>query len=1071
MLGHVMHLSDAREREPGSVKRRMVFCLCADLTGSGEWLASIPSFESQQFNEFFAQLLETYHGPLGVSRRGKYEGDAWLVATDNEEEVIALCFLALDLRRTFRARTAELLGIAAEVVPPLHLTICSGADVPVAAMSGHDWAGDSFRRAVRMASKSSEGAILIDTPVYYMVRQDFVTRYLTTASVKSKRRVVEETIALYELFDLQDSMKAAQEVPGIYIRGLRVLGQADVADELAQRSLAHLRTRTLGTPLPDRGSLLPTWNSLLASAADYSTLLLGFEALVETKLEPDAATYSLLVDRAPDASTQAHWRNLMEKGAGCTDAPANNRTAPGAYLGAPPPGSVFQETAETSIAPRESAAAVSVMIHTSHGHGARGAGVILSRCPLLIMTVSHVVAGIQMGTKVSLSIDGVAHRLLRVIRIPGPQAGLFSVLMCRGRSPSGKRSVELPQTAIDLERGQPVVLELQRGGAFAVISAEVVGTTGTADGGAVLLSTDIGEGDSGAPVLVNGRLAGVCQAKSGLGATGAAVITPIAQDTLTRLIGIVRCLCARRRAVRVGLALCLVGALSILGLLVGRQPPHGCGPRPSVTAWLDEGATYYDVGAPIVLRYRINKQCNVSLAEQVEGAAPVKLLDKLLQASGEHEFRATASTPAGARSLRMTATDACGATAESVVAFHVGSLVLDPDGPSGLEPATAVRLATFADETAARLPNILDFSVTAEFADFDADGDLDVYVANTNDTLDRLLFNDGRGGFQDETASHLPSMNELSGDVAVGDLDGDGDVDIFLGNGGGNNVQSRLLLNSGDGHFRDATAAGLPALVDSTTAVRLADFDRDGDLDAFIANWLPEGQQSRLLTNDGHGRFVDVTSRSLPTLVEPTSGAAVGDVDLDGDLDIILANGAEKGGQRDRILINDGSGHFSDESLRRLPDTAQDASAVIIGDVDGDGAPDLLFARRVYYWGPAQNTLFLNDGRGYFRDATVRLPQHKDVSFRAAFADVDSDGDLDIFVANIGGDSRLLLNDGSGRFTDSTGTSLPPTGQASLGVAFGDVDGDGDPDLLVLNAAGSGPQYEQNRLLINTTGE
>jgi hypothetical protein len=634
-----------------------------------------------------------------------------------------LRLIALDLRRTFRARTAELLGTTEEDVPPLHLTICSGADVPVAAMSGHDWAGDSFRRAVRMASRSSEGTILIDTPVYYIVRHDFATKYLTAVPVKSKGRVVEETIALYELLDVRDSMKEVQEAPGIYIRGLRVLGRADVADELARRTLAHLRARTLSTPTPDRSSLLPAWNGLLASAADYKELLHMFEALAEANVELGAATYSLLIRRAPDAPTEAYWRDVMAK-----RTRSARDAAPEPHLGLLPSDEVFQETADTGIAPGGSNSAVSLTVQSSDGHVARGAGVIVNRRPLLIITVSHLLAAVQPGSSVSLAVDGTSCRLFRVIRLPGSQADLLSLLVCRGPCPVGKRSVELPQAAIDLPKGQPVLLELQRGGAFSAVRGEVTGATGPASEDSVLLSIDVSEGDSGAPALVKGRLAGVCQAKSGLGATGAGVISPIPQGSLTQLRSVARSLRTQYRALRIGVAICLAGALAVLGWSVwhaNHQQPNErapisvpattkttprpavvpasstpttavvpttstpspavvsspCDPRPTVTAWLDAGATYYSVGEPILLHYRINKQCNVSLTEQIEGAAPIRLLDRVLEPSGDHDFHATAAAPLGARTVRVSATDACGVTVESVVTFRVGRLNMMPVGP------------------------------------------------------------------------------------------------------------------------------------------------------------------------------------------------------------------------------------------------------------------------------------------------------------------------------------------------------------------------------------------------------
>lgn len=1364
MLEYVERPRNMRDGSAGNAKRRMVFCLCADLTGSGEWLSALPSFKSAQFNVFFSQLLETYHAALDVSRQAKYEGDAWLVATDNVEEVIALCFLALDLRRTFQRRAAELLRIAEEDVPPLHLTICSGADVPVVPVSGHDWAGDSFRRAVRMSSRSRRGSILIDTPVYYLVRQDFTTKYLTAVAVKSKKRVIEETIALYELLDVQDSVKAVQEAPGIYIRGLRVLGRTDLADELIRRTTARLQEETRERPAPDRDRLLPAWNNLLASVADYNMMLPLFEALVRAGLAPNPATYSMLIgcapdyatakswfdrmeqegvqpddsvcqallDRAPDRPTARYWRERLEGKSAESAGSAPDDLAPSLPAEHAAAEERFEETAKVGIAPQPSGSAVSVLIRTSHGHEAGGAGVILSRHPLLILTASHVLAEIRPSSKVSLSIDGAAHRLLRVIPLLGSQAGLLSILASRGRVAVGKRTARLPESPAGLSTAQPVALELQRGGAFAMTRGEITQVTRKGDQEAVLLDIVVTEGDSGAPMFVGDRLAGICQAKGAGEPTGPAVITPIHEDSLQGIRSLVK----RARTLRLAIASGLVLGVLVVGFsfLWGHifAPRDECEQRPAVRVWLEGNRIYYSPGESILLNYSLNKPCNVRIVERLGDLQERTIAETFLHRQGADKIAARAEPGLPQRTLRVTASDACGHVASAEVTFQVGPGVFDVVGPvdqtevnifvdpgleqavrkalskasgeivaselaalgeldardlhikdlSGLEncsnlrslnlggnefsdiralaglrnlqelwidrndrisalaalaaltqlvhldltktrvsdisalssltalemlfvggnpiragslapllhlsrlkvlhawgcgltdisalaglaslrelhletnkivnigplrgltnlssltvhdnqiaqiealeqngglgpgddiyvqnnyldlspgsnalriilalrsrganvtynpqltrgegslPARAHSLVAqvlFVDETSARLPPILDFSVNAAFADFDGDGDLDLYVANTNDTLDRLLMNDGTGRFQDVTATRLPPMNELSGNVAIGDVDGDGDLDIFLGNGDGNIVQNRLLLNDGTGHFTGATAGHLPTLLDSTSAVRLADFDGDGDLDAFVANWLPDGDQNRLLINDGRGHFVDETAARVPLRRDPTSGAAVGDIDGDGDLDIVLTNGKEGGGQRDGILINDGSGHFVDQSGARLPDSLVDSSSPILGDVDGDGDLDLFITKRVYYWGAAQDALLLNDGNGHFTDATERLPPSQDVSFRAAFGDVDNDGDLDLFVASIGGDNRLLLNDGSGRFSDCTSSCLPATGLGTLAGVFADVDGDGDLDLFVANAAGSGPTYEQNRLLVNAT--
>ena len=181
----------------------------------------------------------------------------------------------------------------------------------------------------------------------------------------------------------------------------------------------------------------------------------------------------------------------------------------------------------------------------------------------------------------------------------------------------------------------------------------------------------------------------------------------------------------------------------------------------------------------------------------------------------------------------------------------------------------------------------------------------------------------------------------------------------------------------------------------------------------------------------------------------------MGDVDGDRDLDIVFAN---KDGQN-RLYVNDGSGVFEDVTLTHFPEDHDNSRGMALGDVDGDGDLDFMFAHR-----SGQNRLYLNDGSGVFSDATeIRFPTYSDWSLDVALGDVDADRDLDILVANFTGQNELYLNDGSGVFENATATHLPADSDSSLGIALGDVDGDGDLDVIVAN-------FGDNRLYTNQGG-
>ncbi|MCI0588665.1 MAG: FG-GAP-like repeat-containing protein [Planctomycetes bacterium] len=370
----------------------------------------------------------------------------------------------------------------------------------------------------------------------------------------------------------------------------------------------------------------------------------------------------------------------------------------------------------------------------------------------------------------------------------------------------------------------------------------------------------------------------------------------------------------------------------------------------------------------------------------------------------------------------------------------------------------------FADVTASNLPAVLAGTVAVALGDMDGDGDLDAILGNGGGgTQDRLFANNGAGLFSDVTATSLPVQVGFTLAVSLGDVDGDGDLDALLGTGG----QDRLLLNNGLGAFTDVTAAALPSLLEATPAVALGDVDGDGDLDAFLGNWESPGVSDALCVNNGTGGFTDVTATNLPAQLDLTTAVALEDLDGDGDLDAFLGNGGPAGGQC-RVYVNDGTGVFSIVA-GALPGIVDDTEALALGDADGDGDLDGFLGNA----GPPffQNRLYLNDGTGVFTDSPASLPSDVDETRAVALGDVDGDGDLDALLGNGNVPSRaqdrLYLNDGGGVFADVTPTQLPGLDSSVSCVEFGDVDGDGDLDALVGKENGSAPGGPGDRLYLN----
>ncbi|MCP1469287.1 hypothetical protein J3E64_000962 [Sphingobium sp. OAS761] len=360
--------------------------------------------------------------------------------------------------------------------------------------------------------------------------------------------------------------------------------------------------------------------------------------------------------------------------------------------------------------------------------------------------------------------------------------------------------------------------------------------------------------------------------------------------------------------------------------------------------------------------------------------------------------------------------------------------------------------------------------------DVDGDGDLDAVLA-VEMGANRLYINDGQGRFTWKQGA-LGTKAHDSEHVLSADFNRDGYPDlIFVAE---EDHAHQLFLGGPGGVFTEASER-LPEMSEGN-GLAVADVNGDGLPDIIVGNSAEErpgkpraSGQNFLWLNDPErpGTFIDATSTHLPAYEDDTQDMALADVDGDGDLDMVVANESPP----NRLLLNDGKGHFREASKGLQLRTPMETREVHMFDANGDGRPDILFlnltSNNKKWDKDPQARLLINKGRGRFRDETKsRLPVNRFSSWGGMVMDFNHDGHPDLIVGaiDVPGFTPLQLrayaNDGKGRFSDVTATVVPPAAVGrSWSMAKGDVNGDGVEDLFV------GAWGTQARLLLGNKAE
>ena len=342
------------------------------------------------------------------------------------------------------------------------------------------------------------------------------------------------------------------------------------------------------------------------------------------------------------------------------------------------------------------------------------------------------------------------------------------------------------------------------------------------------------------------------------------------------------------------------------------------------------------------------------------------------------------------------------------------------------------------------------------WGDYDNDGDLDLIVLFRDAPV--RLYQNGPDGFANSApGSGLPTDGGNPRSVAWGDYDNDGDLDVYIGYSGREPPANRLFRNdsaNGRAEFTDVSADAGVALQGLTRQVSFIDYDADGDLDLFVAL---RASPNRLLQNDA-GKFSDVTfARGL---FEPrrTVGACWFDMDADGDLDLYTAN---QNGDRDGMYRND-DGRFSDVAIELNMDQPRrpilDGSVgCAVTDFDVDGDLDLYVAEY------GSDSLFRNNGDGTFTDVATQwgIDVHDHI-VTGVWGDIQNDGWPDLYTVGYvngkpGTRDYLFISDGK-KFTDRL-PSVMARNDTDHGVQWGDFDQDGDLDLALAANDPAGSHY------------
>ena len=338
-------------------------------------------------------------------------------------------------------------------------------------------------------------------------------------------------------------------------------------------------------------------------------------------------------------------------------------------------------------------------------------------------------------------------------------------------------------------------------------------------------------------------------------------------------------------------------------------------------------------------------------------------------------------------------------------------------------------------------------------ADFNNDGFTDIFTAGLFEA-DRLYINQGQLNFTNKaqafglTAIEKNHPGQLDLGACAGDLDNDGYIDLYVTVLNGKNL---ILKNINGKYFVNySNIAGATGNADErTNACIMGDIDNDGDLDIFITN---EFSTNRLYRNNGAGIFKEITGISGVQSKAGGNAASFADFDLDGDIDLFVTNWSFGNKLYQNMWQETGKLFFKDISRQAhiTGEPYEKSNAVVFTDLNNDGYPDLYIANR-----KTSNRLYINNKDRTFSDQTAQMIGHDSLStYGVVITDFDGDGLKDIYLSNVG--KNTFYKQINGKFINQTQKYQVDINGYSTGSALADFDNDGDLDIYVANYVGDG---------------